>query len=704
MDLSLRGGSITLVCDGISSGTTTLGNLDDTGYPIYRTRAWVKDAQDFYELVPATGTADGVQLVASVAGRQWRRTFSHFQPQPNGFMVFCVDYDGLVLAGNDATAQPGYSPALSTPTATRDAALAAARLTPFKTLEMVGKLLPRFGNNASLLILALPRAAKATYRNGANTADQDMDFLSATYGWKYRLFSATSDFTRSAADKILCGFAVVSGTNPSGYNPTATTANDVPCQNAGGGTATIPSETNGWSTVTGKRIRFDAATATTALRNQCRSVCRNTATKITPGLDTSAAPSTSDVFFVEEPALVLGNAAMDIGPGGTEANFGSGLTIVGVRWTGSSNVITGIGAGLRVAGCESAQTWRPTWLGSLVIRNSYIDELGSTITVGQSMRFETHLHSTIGDNVVVNYHASFAQDIISGLKRGGNYGLGSNTNGVNLTGSPTSTDNSDTNSFVIGNQSASTARRLQICRAGVGIVMLPGAGANIQGVDFSNLTGNPCISITGYVPMVLIDDIISTDGGNTGVVLDLSAAKKTTVLYGTVTANTAAASGGDAKMSGGAIAAFANLAFNNFPDPGANNLVGAAGTVSAHALSLVNGSGGTLTPFTVVRGNGTSGQVTPAQADTAPHSTGIIGVVLNAAAASAAALVVTFGPVSAIFDANDPVNGHLANLSATNAGNAVDGTPGIVVPLGAVISRNPAGSARAIINLRPSPA
>lgn len=687
-----------------------LGTISDArGYA--RTGGVVADINSLSSVALAGGGATGATGAAGATGATGAvgvtgavgatGPVGSSEPQPNSFMVFCVDYDGIVLAGNDATAQPGYSPALATPTLTRDAALAAARLTPFKTLEMVGRLLPRFGNNATLMILGLPRAAKAPYRNVANTADQDMDFLSGTSGWKYRLLRATSDFSNSAADKILCGFAVVGGTNVAGYNPTATSTALIPCQTAGGGTATIPTETNGWSAVTGKRIRFDAATPTVGLRNQCRAINRNTATQITPSLDPST-PSTSDVFFVEEPALVLGNAAMDIGPGGTDATFGTGLTIVGVRWTGASTVISGMGAGLRLSGCESLQTFRPTWLGAIAIRRSYADELGALVTVGQSMRFETHLHATLGDEVVVQEHASFAQDIVSGLKRGGSYGIGSNVGGLALAGSPASTSSVDTNSFVVGNQSFATARRCQIPR---GVFQVsPSSGVNIQGLDFSNVITGPCISVNGYVPMILIDDIVSTDGGNTDVVLDLSAAKKTTVLYGSVVANTASASAGDVRMAGGAIASFVNLAFNNFPDGAGNNVVGAAGTVSSYALSLVNGSGGALTAFAVVRGNGTSGQITPAQADSAPHSTGIIGVALNAATNGSAALVVPFGPVSVIFDANDPVTGHMANLSATAGGNAVDGTPGIVVPIGVVISRNPAGTARAIINLRPSPA
>lgn len=74
----------TVVVDGVASGSVQLGNVNVTGLPNYATRAFVKTSGIYYNLVPAAGSPDGVNTVATNDGRMWSIVASGSGGSPTG--------------------------------------------------------------------------------------------------------------------------------------------------------------------------------------------------------------------------------------------------------------------------------------------------------------------------------------------------------------------------------------------------------------------------------------------------------------------------------------------------------------------------------------------------------------------------------------------------------------------------------------------
>jgi hypothetical protein len=69
------GTTFTVKVDGVATGTTRLSTMSVVGLPSWRTRAWVPTVGQWFELVPATGTAAIPDvLVNAPDGRQWTRS------------------------------------------------------------------------------------------------------------------------------------------------------------------------------------------------------------------------------------------------------------------------------------------------------------------------------------------------------------------------------------------------------------------------------------------------------------------------------------------------------------------------------------------------------------------------------------------------------------------------------------------------------
>ncbi len=121
----------------------------------------------------------------------------------------------------------------------------------------------------------------------------------------------------------------------------------------------------------------------------------------------------------------------------------------------------------------------------------------------------------------------------------------------------------------------------------------------------------------------------------------------------------------------------------------------------ANVVTLTNASGGAFsTEFLIVRSNGTTGQMVPAQADTAPHAAGIVGICLGKPADSASGIVVESGPCVVQLDGAGTA-GAMVYLSAATAGYGTLTAPTIAVEVG-IISKVLAGNL-ALISLRASP-
>lgn len=690
----------TFVTGSGAAPTVSVGSGDPAGGGAV---AFAAPLQNFTKILPG---------VALTAVRSDSRTTPF--PSPDSFVVYCVDYDGIVLAGNDATAQPGVAASTGVPATDMTTALNAAKLTPFKTLEEVGNQLVRWHNNATPVILVKPRAAGATYLNKAGAA-QPMSFINQIAGVKRGLMRATSTFVNDTSDKLICGYQQVAGTNVAGYNAGAGTTSSLlaNCTLNGGGAPGFPAEAGGSSAISIKRIRFDAATPTVALRNVCRGIWKNTLTDLTAMDNLPAVPAVNDVFFIEEPGFRLGDGGHTIAlPGyNTNVQVTPCWSFAGMRATAATTTAQGEALGAVYSGFETA--------GSFVARGQnvqaarfYVDEIGTFQIIGTGIRADNSIQILSTVNCGIQSSGGLSTTIGSLCRWVNNmdptFGIGCLFPlGITVTGPGTpfgSTISASTiASNTVGRGTAVTSQRLRVNTVNGQVALINSGGCAVYGVDFSNSTiASGCIKFAGAGGFFTVDDVVSPDGGNTDTIIDCSALKRGTIVVGSQAANTATATN-DLRLSGGVLANFSGLSDTNYPDPAGNNVIGAAGVVSANGINLTNASGGTIAQFSVVRQNGTTAQMTSAQADTVPHATGVLGICITQPLNGGVGLVVQVGPARVNFDI-PPTGGAMSYVyDGGLAGLATTTVPATVqFPLG-YVEVFPGATSRAIINLIPSP-
>jgi hypothetical protein len=615
---------------------------------------------------------------------------------PGEWTVYAVDYDGIVLAGNDATADPGVSNTMAN-------ALSAAILHPFKTLERVGQCLPRTGSGANIVVLVRPRAGGAPYRNIANNADQAMDWSQGMSGCGVFLRRGTLDFINDLNDKIVAGFLTGAGANVAGYNPTAgATVSSLPCQLAGGGAAGLPAETNGFSAISGYRIRFSNTTPTVALRNATAMVIKNTTTVITCSDDLPAVPATNDVFFLEQAGVVVGSASSDF------LGWNHLTTTAGFRNNTGPWVYTSQGKS-SLAGLESATGFEvggdnieignigsTQSSGSAFAERTYLDETNTQVTLGVSIRTPANFGTYFHNLSAIRFSSGFSGGLdIAGVMRwapdytdpvpnnASGIGGGSWLGGITISRCPghaSQSLNSSFPSFVIGSYTNPNQRLLRMSNGtgGNGLI-IETAGTMVYGIDFSNQTVHACIRIRGLANNVSIDNVVSPDGGNTQTVLDLTSsggASGSQIFVGNIAPVTATAALGDIRLFG-TIAPFSGLSIANYIDIFGNNIFGPTGqSITTTRLMATLAS---IPAFSVVRSTANvfpSDEITIAQADSAAHCFGVFGITLTPVTGSSTTLVVGPGEIVPIqFDGGGVIVGNLAYLSATTAGQASSTPP-----------------------------
>ncbi|HKS94983.1 MAG TPA: hypothetical protein VJV74_02495, partial [Terriglobia bacterium] len=713
-----------IVFNGINGGRLivagyTYGSISGTNYGVMMQGL---GSQAFFAHIPAISGTNGGSANFQLVGKIYPLSMLAFQsltdtndnridganavwnnkraPQPGEFWVACVDYDGRVLAGNDNTGSFGIGTDLTS-------ALNAAKLTPFKTLDCVGQAMPRFGNDAICYILEKGRTGGASYLKMDGTTVQDGSWRDAINGWQRWTCRPTGDFSDSAADKIGCGFAIAPGTNAGGYNPTGTpTVNTFSLQLAGGGAAGLPVESGGVSSIGGLRIRFDANTATVALRNLASNVWKNTASQIVVGADLPVAPSTSDVLYVETTELQIGAGSCTIGS--NDVTY-----IVGERWTASTS-IRGTGGPLVLSACESTTgSHAVSNFGATACAQNYTDAQGGVNLVGTAGRYVTSGGSAGGFGFTFNESCSFACGTVTGsfgasgcsvlLSSVDNFssiGIGSHfLCGVNVATGAGSINNG--NSSGRANQSIGTLgtpgfQRLRInSTSTVAGMFLCSTAVRVQGVDINNQANN-CIVLGGggVSPRFAyaFDDVVSTEGGNTGTILYMVNTQGTLVEWGRAVANSLTSTGADILFADNAIGTFAGLATTNYRDHWDNNIVGGAGIVVDKPGKLVSITGVPASIGQILKSTGLNSQVQLAQADSSADSSGIVGVAMTPAAANSTLLMATPGTACAIlFDTSLPAVGGKAYLSTGTAGEAQSGSPSLVgsnqlVRLGIIVS------------------
>lgn len=117
------------------------------------------------------------------------------------------------------------------------------------------------------------------------------------------------------------------------------------------------------------------------------------------------------------------------------------------------------------------------------------------------------------------------------------------------------------------------------------------------------------------------------------------------------------------------------------------------------------GGGSSLVLGAIVRSNGTAGQAVVAQADTAAHAKGVLGVLAGRVPDNGPGFATGAGPQWVIFDAL-PTAGNIAYLSTANGGQAQDTIPAAAATnqklrLGSIIdTRTYAGVPQGLVDLR----
>lgn len=668
--------------------------------------------------VGATGAAptfgspvqNWVRLTDGVLTTAARADHKHTQfPSPGSYLVYCVDYDGVVLPGNDTTALPGYSEDLGTPTATLAAAKAAAVATPFKTLERVGQLLPRDGNAASCIIYIKNRTGGATYRNMANTADQTGSWCSLVTGWARFYRMGTTDFSGSAADRVTLGAQIVAGTNSAGYSAGAgsTTLSLGNILTAAGAAPSLPVESAGICSISGKRIRFLPTTPTVALRNFCTNDWSNfNSTSIEVGFPLPAVPvfvspghASNDIFVIEEPGVVVGSDS--IFTHRCSAFITAGLRTVNSMSLSNDGIATMsfVEAGTNFTGSNSAFQNFSRLYG--------VEDGTASATAGTGVRTGTGVMTFSGlQTLILSASAAcgVAQSVLKNVAQAEGFGEASIIRtGIILqsSGSPGNTFVSGAARINLGNSDVSRRRMRVTSGSGgtYGLIWSQSTSFSASGVDCSGASGGVSLFYySGNGISSTLADIVSGAGGNTDVLANLDDAYQSSLVIDR-SSITAAPSGGQIRFADGVVSANAITLTDTTDvwDTHRNHLVGVGGVGGAGNAIInpgtskgINTSLVAIPAFRIVKTNAgvDNLNIIAAQANSVPNSQGVYAVTVTASPATngSAQLVTNSGMAWVEFDGGGAVPGAVAYVSASTAGFGTTTPPTIAVAIGVVVA------------------
>lgn len=592
-----------------------------------------------------------------------------------GTRYYAVDYD------NGVDTNAGFS----------DASLAAAGTVAIKTLERLHQILPRSGNGQRAVVAIRARSGGATYRNAANSADDMLDFSHSISNYEQLIIRGTDTvasantvaFSDDAADQVVCGAMIVSGTNSGGYNPTGSpTASVISCQINGGGAASLTAE----PALLGKRVRFRYDTATVALRNAVGMVWSNTSSQITLATDLSTAPSTSDIFYIEEPGAAA--ATFDLSSNSSDATFidaftNAGFQMVGLKFTGSTAPVLEQRGGIAYCNFSFISAPNTTSFSAFSaagavdfrVQNIYTNASGTTIATGAGFESEGSLTATNCKQVIATHMVTRqARPQILNINV---FSVGSSSvsaGGIILQncGSPPALTNLGSNN--IGNSASATNRRFR--STGVNVteaISITRSSVLIYGVDITGAGSSPLISIKGIGQSVSIQDVVGSTG-NTGVGLDLTLARDCHILMGSLAANTfAAAANQDISCITSVFYVHADYARTDLKDAYANHIQGSANSILGTVTLAANDANANIGQYKICRATATNA-VRAAFATTAAGAAGIVGVSQSAFTTTQSAMLCNGGGTWIQFDAG-PTAGNIAYLSNATAGNAMDAPP-----------------------------
>ncbi len=508
--------------------------------------------------------------------------------------VYAID----PINGNDASR--GYADAAGTSAGQYATACAAAGAVAKRTIAGLTAIFPKVGAGRTVEIV-IANGGVNTQGAFAETLGQLLNGVNG-YALAGPLVRGTGTnttagcvaFDGSTADVTYQGAITVPTLNVAGYNPVGATTTSLPCQLAGGGAAALPAEP---ASPLGWRVRFDAATVTVALRNQCRQIAQvaggNT---ITPQTAFGAAPAAGDVFYIEQAGIAITVADLISGLGyATPTNVTIGVfgaQITGVRWNTTINfssleirmALCG-GAAFNVSGDSAlinlGQTLAHPVLGSFTIGGGFRAETGNT-------SFSTNGLSRLGSTGLVIAAGGFtATNLVNFAWSNGSYVAAALT--WSNCSFPVSLS-SVTGSPQIGS-AASPVRSPRATRL---------IASNVKGTIgecvFAGAGASPAITVNGCCQIAFATGVCSGTTGNNDVGLDLTAARGCLIILATTPTVTGAL--GDIRLAGGQIITWAQAIATGIIDSAGNQIIGTAGTPPLAPLkftgSLFGGAGAAL--------------------------------------------------------------------------------------------------------------
>jgi hypothetical protein len=608
---------------------------------------------------------------------------------PAAVRVYAIDYDG----GSDDDSNPGYVDATGVTDTLITIAMQAAGIAPLKTWEEFLTRLPGNGAGRAVIVAIKNRAAGATYKKQDGTTTQDLT-LRGYPGYVQIRILGTSDFSNSATDKIKSG-AITSDAGPNGDGSWTVSGagTTLSCTITG----TLPAD----PTALGRRMRFDAATTTSALRNKGVTIQNNTATGITFANAAAAAPQNGDTFFIEKPGVVFGAWTIDVQSpivirGLASASGSSGVVVqCGTR----DLAVDGFHPTVSVSFCSTEGTVGTFIMGSFYVwcRSTLasIDPSGASENTGGGWRsggtfnVEYVTRAIIDTSGAVTNNQSFWVEIPYGAVGQGCYFVGGATPILSLdtcgagsvAGAKSGNDwgtFSGAFHFGTGQLTASFSPtridgrlRLQGSPIAVDGVAITQAGA---GSDSAALS----LRMEGGEVRIMA---VTGSTGNTAYGIGLTRCRNTrVVIQGTTTLT---GTSGDIidnlqDDSQSVALSYTGLSTTNVVDDAGNDICKATipKYIAGPALALQNKDGTALALGEIVRISAAA-QCVRAQADTSAHAAGPLYVALAATANNVFGLFVpmTSPQKWVLFDAATPTIAALSYISPGTAGAATVTVP-----------------------------
>jgi hypothetical protein len=436
----------------------------------------------------------------------------------------------------------GYADPASTSAADYAIACAAAGVVAKRTFAGLAAILPRAGAGRTFEIVIAAATYAATLGLG--------DFLAGLSGYAQNCVvrgtrtdttAGVTAFDGSAADCAAAGMTTATGMFAAGYNPTgAPTTQVVQCLRVGGAGPAFAAEP---ALPCGARIRFDAATATAALRNICRQVVKVSGGDTLTLVSTlPAVPAAGDVFYIEEGGVVTSATTILTD---NDGSFGQEMIqLVGIKLTGALTLRGGAWAiaGVRATSISAAMC------KDFSVLATYTHPVRSSTTQGMMGRSDgaTTLTSCRSNTAGLVSVGLLTMTGVISSQATQPMTLGA---GINL---------SSGRQFGIGLGTTTTlAVPLRVIAPGAeaGIALRDGAW-NLTQIDLTNMGAKPAILVEGGDSVL---ELLGTTGvavitgatGNTDVGLDLTLARGCVIVLDPANMPTVTGTAGDVRVSNG---------------------------------------------------------------------------------------------------------------------------------------------------------